>query len=79
MVFYADILVPLDNYISRSTEHFLTCKDPDYQESLFKMISLVRLVSKISLSVNVFSNTMQVTHTNLIKVPVILSTLLISC
>ncbi|CAM6037581.1 unnamed protein product [Sphagnum compactum] len=39
--YFENILVPLDNYISRSTEHFLTCKDPDYQESLFKMISLV--------------------------------------
>ena len=36
-----DILVPLDNYISRSTAHFLTCKEPDYQQSLWKMISSV--------------------------------------
>ncbi|MCO5595130.1 hypothetical protein L7F22_049168 [Adiantum nelumboides] len=35
------ILVPLDNYISRSTEHFLACKEPDYQQSLFKLISRV--------------------------------------
>jgi len=39
--FFENILVPLDNYISRSTEHFLTCKDPDYQQSLFKVLSSV--------------------------------------
>lgn len=37
--FFENILTPLDNYVSRSTEHFLTCKSPDYQTSLFKMIS----------------------------------------
>ena len=36
-----DILVPLDNYISRGTAHFLTCKEPDYQQSLWSMISSV--------------------------------------
>ncbi|KAL6503651.1 hypothetical protein OROGR_025574 [Orobanche gracilis] len=36
-----NILVPLDNYISRSTAHFLTCKEPDYQQSLWNMISSV--------------------------------------
>ncbi|MCO5557894.1 hypothetical protein L7F22_011466 [Adiantum nelumboides] len=35
----SDILTPLDNYVSRSTEHFLTSKSPDYQRSLYKMIS----------------------------------------
>ncbi|KAL5072074.1 hypothetical protein RYX36_022961, partial [Vicia faba] len=30
--------IPLDNYISRGTAHFLTCKDPDYQQSLWNMI-----------------------------------------
>ena len=25
-----NLLVPLDNYISRGTEVFLTCKDPNY-------------------------------------------------
>ncbi|CAH9136550.1 unnamed protein product [Cuscuta epithymum] len=39
--FFQNILVPLDNYISRSTEHFLTCKEPDYQQSLWNMISTV--------------------------------------
>nr|XP_016482754.1 PREDICTED: importin beta-like SAD2 [Nicotiana tabacum] len=39
--FFPNILVPLDNYISRSTAHFLTCKDPDYQKSLWNMISTV--------------------------------------
>lgn len=37
--FFENILTPLDNYVSRSTEHFLNCKSPDYQKSLFKMIS----------------------------------------
>jgi hypothetical protein len=41
VLFYADILVPLDNYISRGTAHFLTCKEPDYQQSLWNMISSV--------------------------------------
>ncbi|CAN4120945.1 unnamed protein product [Withania somnifera] len=39
--FFPNILVPLDNYISRSTAHFLTCKDLDYQQSLWNMISSV--------------------------------------
>ncbi|EPS68871.1 hypothetical protein M569_05897, partial [Genlisea aurea] len=39
--FYPNILVPLDNYISRGTAHFLTCKDPDYQLSLWNMLSSV--------------------------------------
>ncbi|KAF7807219.1 importin beta-like SAD2 [Senna tora] len=38
---FADILVPLDNYISRGTTHFLTCKEPDYQQSLWNMISSI--------------------------------------
>nr|CAD1820388.1 unnamed protein product [Ananas comosus var. bracteatus] len=37
--FFENILVPLDNYISRSTAHFLTCKDPDYQQSLWNTLS----------------------------------------
>ncbi|CAI8606518.1 unnamed protein product [Vicia faba] len=36
--FFPNILVPLDNYISRGTAHFLTCKDPYYQQSLWNMI-----------------------------------------
>ncbi|OIT27271.1 importin beta-like sad2 [Nicotiana attenuata] len=39
--FFPNILVFLDNYISKSTTHFLTCKDPDYQQSLWNMISSV--------------------------------------
>ncbi|KAK4732977.1 hypothetical protein R3W88_025965 [Solanum pinnatisectum] len=39
--FFPNILVPLDNYISKGTAHFLTCKDPDYQQSLWNMISSV--------------------------------------
>ncbi|KAI5653202.1 hypothetical protein M9H77_30389 [Catharanthus roseus] len=39
--FFSNILVPLDNYISRSTAHFLSCKEPDYQQSLWNMISSI--------------------------------------
>lgn len=39
--FFPNILVPLDNYVSRSTVHFLTCKEPDYQQSLWHMISSI--------------------------------------
>ncbi|KAK4258307.1 hypothetical protein QN277_007767 [Acacia crassicarpa] len=39
--FFPNILVPLDNYISRGTAHFLSCKDPDYQQSLWNMISSI--------------------------------------
>ncbi|KQJ82085.1 importin beta-like SAD2 isoform X2 [Brachypodium distachyon] len=39
--FFGNILVPLDNYISRGTEHFVACKDPDYQQSLWKGLSSV--------------------------------------
>lgn len=28
--FFESVLVALDNYISRGTDHFLTCKQPDY-------------------------------------------------
>ena len=36
-----DILVPLHNYITRGTERYLTCKEPDYQQSLWSVVSLV--------------------------------------
>nr|XP_018676718.1 PREDICTED: importin beta-like SAD2 isoform X2 [Musa acuminata subsp. malaccensis] len=39
--FFENILVPLDNYISRSTAHFLSCKDPDYQQSLWEVLSKI--------------------------------------
>uniref|UniRef100_A0A0A0LQB3 Importin N-terminal domain-containing protein n=1 Tax=Cucumis sativus TaxID=3659 RepID=A0A0A0LQB3_CUCSA len=39
--FFPNILVPLDNYVSRGTAHFLTCKAPDYQQSLWNMISSI--------------------------------------
>ncbi|EFJ12043.1 hypothetical protein SELMODRAFT_158348 [Selaginella moellendorffii] len=45
--YFENILVPLDNYISRSTEHFLTCKSPDYQQSLFKALSMVMSDEKL--------------------------------
>ncbi|KAK4375906.1 hypothetical protein RND71_006583 [Anisodus tanguticus] len=38
---FPKILVPLDNYISRSTAHFLTYKYTNYQQSLWNMISSV--------------------------------------
>ncbi|KAB5527592.1 hypothetical protein DKX38_021439 [Salix brachista] len=39
--FFPNIRVPLDNYISRGTTHFLACREPDYQQSLWKMISSI--------------------------------------
>ncbi|KEH44552.1 putative importin-beta domain-containing protein [Medicago truncatula] len=39
--FFSNIMVPLDNYISRGTSHFITCKEPDYQQSLWNMISSI--------------------------------------
>ncbi|KAL3507176.1 hypothetical protein ACH5RR_032558 [Cinchona calisaya] len=39
--FFPNILVPLDNYVSRSSAHFLACKEPDYQQSLWHMISSI--------------------------------------
>ncbi|KAL6634387.1 hypothetical protein ACP70R_027058 [Stipagrostis hirtigluma subsp. patula] len=39
--FFENILVPLDNYISRGTDHFLACKDPDYQQSLWNALSTI--------------------------------------
>ncbi|CAL5032954.1 unnamed protein product [Urochloa decumbens] len=39
--FFENILVPLDNYVSRGTDHFLTCKDPDYQHGLWKALSSI--------------------------------------
>ncbi|CAN8280002.1 unnamed protein product [Cochlearia groenlandica] len=39
--FFPNILVPLHNYITRGTDHYLTCKEPDYQQSLWNVISLL--------------------------------------
>ncbi|KAE8723860.1 Importin beta-like SAD2 [Hibiscus syriacus] len=39
--FFPNILVPLDNYVSRGTAHFLSCKELDYQQSLWNMISSI--------------------------------------
>ncbi|KAG2439798.1 hypothetical protein HYH02_010433 [Chlamydomonas schloesseri] len=36
--YWENILVPLDNFISRDTERFLTCAQPDYRASLFGMV-----------------------------------------
>ncbi|KAM0867045.1 hypothetical protein ACQ4PT_042251 [Festuca glaucescens] len=38
-----DILVPLDNYVSRGSDHFLACKDPDYQQSLWSALSSIMM------------------------------------
>ncbi|CAL9235143.1 unnamed protein product [Arabidopsis halleri] len=37
--FFPNILVPMDNFISRGTAHFLTCKEPNYQQSLYNVLS----------------------------------------
>ncbi|KAL8157667.1 hypothetical protein AgCh_002392 [Apium graveolens] len=39
--YFSNILVPLDNFISRGTAHYLTCKEPDYQQSLWNVISVI--------------------------------------
>ncbi|KAM7261408.1 hypothetical protein ACFE04_008775 [Oxalis oulophora] len=39
--FFPNILVPMDNYISRGTAHFLSCKEPDYQQSLWNLLSSI--------------------------------------
>ncbi|XP_078434318.1 ARM repeat superfamily protein isoform X2 [Wolffia australiana] len=39
--FFENILVPLDNYISRGTAQFLSCKQPDYQQSLWNTLSTI--------------------------------------
>ena len=31
---FETVLMPLDNFISRDTQHFLTCKNPDYLASV---------------------------------------------
>lgn len=36
--YWENILVPLDNYVSRGTERFLTSTTPDYKASLFSMV-----------------------------------------
>ncbi|RLN08899.1 importin beta-like SAD2 [Panicum miliaceum] len=41
--FFENILVPLDNYISRGTDHFLSCKDPDYQQSLWNALQSIMM------------------------------------
>ncbi|KAD0994770.1 hypothetical protein E3N88_43444 [Mikania micrantha] len=41
--FFPNILVPLDNYISRGTMHYLTCKEPDYQQSLWNALSKIMI------------------------------------
>lgn len=37
--YWENLLVPLDNMISRDTAHFVSCKDPDYLASVYQMVS----------------------------------------
>ncbi|CAH8330930.1 unnamed protein product [Eruca vesicaria subsp. sativa] len=37
--YFPNILAPMDNFISRGTARFLACKEPDYQQSLFNVLS----------------------------------------
>ncbi|KAL0710541.1 hypothetical protein Bca4012_017519 [Brassica carinata] len=37
--YFPNILAPMDNFISKGTAHFLTCKEPDYQQSLYNVLS----------------------------------------
>uniref|UniRef100_A0A0D9YS79 Importin N-terminal domain-containing protein n=1 Tax=Oryza glumipatula TaxID=40148 RepID=A0A0D9YS79_9ORYZ len=41
--FFENILVPLDNYVSRGSDHFLACKNPDYQQSLWSALSSIMM------------------------------------
>ncbi|KAL5665390.1 hypothetical protein ACJX0J_025498, partial [Zea mays] len=41
--FFENILVPLDNYISRGTDIFLASKDPDYQQSLWDALQSIMM------------------------------------
>eukprot|EP00216_Chloropicon_sp_CCMP2111_P001287 CAMPEP_0198243276 /NCGR_PEP_ID=MMETSP1446-20131203/26275_1 /TAXON_ID=1461542 ORGANISM="Unidentified sp, Strain CCMP2111" /NCGR_SAMPLE_ID=MMETSP1446 /ASSEMBLY_ACC=CAM_ASM_001112 /LENGTH=1052 /DNA_ID=CAMNT_0043927057 /DNA_START=26 /DNA_END=3184 /DNA_ORIENTATION=+ len=36
--YFENILVPLDNFISRGTEYFLTWKDPDFLQSAYQLV-----------------------------------------
>lgn len=36
--YWEDLIVPLDNYISKGTPTFLGSTNPNYQESLFQMV-----------------------------------------
>ncbi|KAJ0261946.1 Importin beta-like SAD2 [Hirschfeldia incana] len=39
--YFPNILAPMDNFISRGTARFLTCKEPNYQQSLYNVLSTV--------------------------------------
>jgi hypothetical protein len=43
--YFENILVPLDNYISRGTQRFLTCKEPDYLASSYNLMHKVFNIS----------------------------------
>lgn len=38
MDYFENMLIPMDNYISRGTQRFLTCKDPDYLGSVAALV-----------------------------------------
>ncbi|CAN8267938.1 unnamed protein product [Cochlearia groenlandica] len=66
--YFSNMLMPMHNYISRGTKHFLTCKEPDYQQSLFDVISV--LLKKIDIDED---------DKNIVPVPKLLGSVLQSC
>lgn len=38
MDYFENMLIPMDNYVSRGTQRFLTCKDPDYVGSVAALV-----------------------------------------
>eukprot|EP00963_Diacronema_lutheri_P005023 scaffold370_cov349-Pavlova_lutheri.AAC.8 len=38
MDYFENMLIPMDNYVSRGTQRFLTCKDPDYLGSVAALV-----------------------------------------
>jgi len=36
--YWENILIPLDNFISRGTDTFLNSTNPDYQQSVYQMV-----------------------------------------
>lgn len=37
--YWENLIVPLDNFISRGTAHFLSSTNPNYQESVYQMVA----------------------------------------
>ena len=36
--YFENVIVPMDTFITRGTEHFLTCKNPDYLNSAYQLV-----------------------------------------